>query len=308
MEEKETLEYTAPAAESEPAPAPQPSAGTMARTFSRMGFALCVGMLAGQLLPLALNAIPGFDIQAHAFLVGGLCTGLITLPMMILFTRSTPTRQPDRNGLRFKGFLALICISYAAMIAGNLIGIGVNTLLSPKSVDLISNMISTGETSIVEKIVGLAILAPVFEELVFRKVLVDRVLPYGEWPAILFSGLTFGLFHGNLVQLFYAAMLGIILAYVYVRTGNIFYTMGIHAFINFTSVIVSLAPVLSILSFLMMAAGVVLFFVLRKQIRVEKNAVPGVGGAMFGNAGMILYLILSVGMLALVAVGMNLAA
>lgn len=305
MEEKETLEYTAPAAESEPAPAPQPSAGTMARTFSRMGFVLCLGMLAAQLLPLALKAIPGFDIQAHAFLVGGLCTGLITLPMMILFTRSAPARQPDRNGLRFKGFLALICISYAAMIAGNLIGMGVNTLLSPKSVDLISNMISTEETSIVEKIVGLAILAPVFEELVFRKVLVDRVLPYGEWPAILFSGLTFGLFHGNLVQLFYAAMLGFILAYVYIRTGNIFYTMGIHAFINFTSVIVSLAPFLSILSFSMLVAGVVLFFVLRKQIHVEKNAVPGVGGAMFGNAGMILFLILSVGMLALVAVGMN---
>ena len=85
---------------------------------------------------------------------------------------------------------------------------------------------STAAGASVEMVIAFAVLAPVFEELVFRKVLVDHVLPFGEWPAILFSGITFGLFHGNLTQFFYAALLGMVLAYVYIRTGNILYSIG----------------------------------------------------------------------------------
>ena len=43
----------------------------------------------------------------------------------------------------------------------------------------------------------------------------------------------------------------------------------------------------------------------KKRIHVEKNAAPGVGGAMFGNVGMILFLILGCFLMVLVAVAMN---
>ena len=191
------------------------------------------------------------------------------------------------------------------MIVGNLVGIGVNLLLSPGSVDLVSDLASASGASL-ETVVAFVVLAPVFEELVFRKVIVDRVLPFGEWPAILFSGITFGLFHGNLTQFFYAALLGMVLAYVYIRTGNVLYTIGIHACINFLGgVLPLLVPAASYFVLLVALAGIVLFFVLKKNIHVEKNAVPGVGGAMFGNVGMILFLILSGLLMVLVAVVMN---
>ena len=48
-----------------------------------------------------------------------------------------------------------------------------------------------------------------------------------------------------------------------------------------------------------------LFFVLKKHIHVEKNAVPGVGGAMFGNVGMILFLCFTGLLMGLVAFIMN---
>ena len=155
-------------------------------------------------------------------------------------------------------------------------------------------------------VIAFAVLAPVFEELVFRKVLVDHVLPFGEWPAILFSGITFGLFHGNLTQFFYATVLGMILAYVYIRWGNILYTIGIHACINFLGgVLPVLVPAASYFILLVALAGIVLFFRFRKTVHVEKNAVPGVGGAMFGNGGMILFMILGCLLMVLVAVVMN---
>ena len=302
---EENIEYTPEIIVSE-AEAAGPTRAQMRRTFSLMALGLCLGLLVSQLVPTVLAAaLPDFDAQTHAFLMGGLCTALFTLPVMLLVTRRMPTLKPERHGMSAGLFLALVCISYACMIVGNLIGIGVNSLLSPNSVELIGQL-ATAAGPTVEMVLAIAVLAPVFEELVFRKVLVDRVLPYGEWPAILFSGLCFGLFHGNLSQFFYAALLGMVLAYVYIRTGNILYTIGIHACINFLGgVLPVLVPAATYVVLLIALAGFVLFFALRKDVRVEKNAVPGVGGAMIGNAGMILFLIISVSLMILVAVVMN---
>ena len=304
MEEK--IEYTVDVPVSESVPEPTPTKGEMRRTFSRMGLGLCLGLLVSQLVPSLLTVIfPTFDAQAHAFLVGGLCTGCFTLPVLLLLGRKLPAQQPARNPLRAGRFLALVCICYACMIVGNLVGIGVNLLLSPGSVDLVSDLASASGASL-ETVVAFVVLAPVFEELVFRKVLVDRVLPYGEWPAILFSGLTFGLFHGNLTQFFYAFLLGMILAFVYVRTGNILHTIGIHACINFLGgVLPILAPAATFLVMLVALAGVILFFLYRKQAHVERNAVPGVGAAMFGNVGMILFFVISGFLMVLVAYVLN---
>ena len=44
------------------------------------------------------------------------------------------------------------------------------------------------------------ILAQVVEELIFRKLLIDRLHNYGEKAVIIFTAICFGLFHGNLTQ------------------------------------------------------------------------------------------------------------
>ena len=69
----------------------------------------------------------------------------------------------------------LTCISYACMIVGNLVGIGINMLFSPNSVNLVGDLATAAGAS-VEMVIAFVVLAPVFEELVFRKVLVDQ--PY----------------------------------------------------------------------------------------------------------------------------------
>ena len=305
METHETIERAVEVLVNKPETAPLPSKGEMRRTFSRMALGLCLGLLFCQLASSVLSLIPGFDIRSHTFLVGSLCTGLFVLPLMLSITRRFPARHPDGHRLSAGLFLALVCICYACMIMGNLVGIGINMLLSPGSVDLVANLTTAAGPSL-EMVIAFAVLAPVFEELVFRKILVDRVLPYGEWPAILFSGITFGLFHGNLTQFFYAALLGMILAYVYIRTGNILYTMGIHACVNcLGGVLPVLFPAISGFIMIVALAGIVLFFLLKKRIHIEKNAVPGVGGAMFGNVGMILFLLSSIALMTMVAYIMN---
>ena len=76
------------------------------------------------------------------------------------------------------------------------------------------------------------VLAPLFEEWMYRKVLLDRLTRYGTVPAMLASGLLFGLIHGNLQQLCSTVPVGILLSYVYLRTGRLTYTVVIHALHN----------------------------------------------------------------------------
>ena len=58
------------------------------------------------------------------------------------------------------------------------------------------------------------ILAPVAEEILFRGLVLRSLMPYGKRFAILCSALTFGLFHGNLIQTPFAFVVGLVLGYV----------------------------------------------------------------------------------------------
>lgn len=82
------------------------------------------------------------------------------------------------------------------------------------------------------------IIAPIGEEFIFRKLFIDRARRYGDTAAILMSGLLFGLFHGNFFQFFYAFMLGLIMAYMYTYTGKLYWSVGMHMFINLMGSIV----------------------------------------------------------------------
>src|SRR5699024_2978381 len=89
------------------------------------------------------------------------------------------------------------------------------------------------------------VIAPVSEEYLFRYLLLNRLRPYGDKFAILASALCFGLFHGNLNQLFYAFAVGALFAYVVLQTGCLWQSILLHALINFTSV--GLVPLLELL-------------------------------------------------------------
>ena len=94
--------------------------------------------------------------------------------------------------------------------------------------------------SLIWRVLCMVILAPVIEEFLFRRQIIDRIRVYGERRAILVSAVMFGLFHGNLSQMFYAGVLGLVFGYVYLKTGKLRYSIILHALINFMGSI--LAP------------------------------------------------------------------
>ena len=75
------------------------------------------------------------------------------------------------------------------------------------------------------------ILAPITEEILFRGLVQRTMLPFGKKLAILVSSLTFGLYHGNLIQTPYAFTVGLVLGYVAAEY-NILWAMVLHMINN----------------------------------------------------------------------------
>lgn len=82
-------------------------------------------------------------------------------------------------------------------------------------------------------IISIAIIAPVVEELFFRGTIEKHLLQIWKKPGygITVSALIFGLIHGNPAQIPYAFMLGLLLGWLYFRTGSLMPGIVVH-FIN----------------------------------------------------------------------------
>lgn len=78
----------------------------------------------------------------------------------------------------------------------------------------------------------LVVIAPVFEEFVYRGVLMSELKPYGNGLAIFVTGILFGMAHANFQQLFYTAAMGICLGYIANVTDSIFTTTILHSMSN----------------------------------------------------------------------------
>ncbi len=79
----------------------------------------------------------------------------------------------------------------------------------------------------------LSILPAIFEEWLFRGIMLRNLLPtVGKWPAILISSLIFGLMHLDPAQSIFAFGFGIFAGYAYVCTGSIWFGSLLHMLNN----------------------------------------------------------------------------
>lgn len=93
---------------------------------------------------------------------------------------------------------------------------------------------------------SLCIAAPVLEEIVCRGYMMRGMLQYIKpWQAIVISAFLFAVIHGNLAQGVTAFILGILLGWVYYRTGSLLLSMMIHFIVNTTSTVIALIPSVS---------------------------------------------------------------
>jgi membrane protease YdiL (CAAX protease family) len=93
-------------------------------------------------------------------------------------------------------------------------------------------LVTFDEGTLVANIIAMAVIAPLFEEFIFRKILYDKLIGYGPHVYILVSAILFMSFHTNLFQMLYTFLLGLVLAVVYAYTKNFVYNWLLHFVIN----------------------------------------------------------------------------
>lgn len=96
------------------------------------------------------------------------------------------------------------------------------------------------------QIAGLGIVIPVAEEMMFRGILFRR---YREkkrfWYSAVCSSLIFALIHGNMTQMIYAFLLGLMLCYLYEKYASLKAPVFLHIILNTGSVILTECGVFS---------------------------------------------------------------
>lgn len=241
-----------------------------------------------------------FSVSLANYAAGGLVLFLIIKNIPV--THKPVSQKPEKMLLIYSFF---ICIS--ALVAGNLAGQLLMYLISALEgkpmMNPVAEVLKGLNTGTIVAI--MVIMAPVCEEILFRKLIIDRVRRYGDKAAILVSAIIFGLCHGNFYQFFYAFGIGLVFGYIYTRTGRIRYTIGFHMFINFLGSVAAiyiqnikpLAVFYALFLYGAMIAGTVLFFVTREKWIFWQGEESvwgrGAGKILFLNVGMILFFVLS---------------
>lgn len=179
-----------------------------------------------------------------SFLLTIFSIDVVGFPLAWFLNKKLPAEKLEQSPLGVGNFILGILfnagICGVGAIVGTIIHMAVSLLVhtNPNDNNTIANLMMNSDPFM--RILTVGILAPIFEELIFRKILVDHLVKYGKCVAIAASGIMFGLFHGNFSQCFFAAGLGFFFAYVYIKTGRIRYTIAYHMIINMTTSVITM--------------------------------------------------------------------
>ena len=209
--------------------------------FSKLGLMYVLGSLiitAGQIISTLIVRFlqPALlDNYNYVTLIQMLPMYAVTMPLMALLIRTVPAGRPImQKKMRISHWFLAFFMCYGATYLSNLLGNILTQLIGAIKGDPVENAILGAMQGLnpILSIVIVGILAPVMEEFLFRKLLIDRTIAYGEGTSVVFSGLIFGLFHGNLNQFAYAFVIGMFFGFLYVKTGKLRYTILMHMAIN----------------------------------------------------------------------------
>lgn len=224
------------------------------KLFSRVFLAIFVYIIASELLVTATYVVAAMVLSPDKYqsfannsvwsvIISCIVQYTVAFPILLIMLIGTDkVQKKERKKISFSEFFIFLIIAEALMYAGNLIGNFLNELISGIIGKMPENEIATliSEIPVWLIFICVVIIGPIVEELIFRKLVIDRLSIYGDRMAIVFSAVSFGLMHGNLYQFFYATLLGALLGYVYTSTREIKYTIYIHMAVNFLGSVIPL--------------------------------------------------------------------
>lgn len=244
--------------------------------------------------------------------VFGCGVAILSLRKMLNIKIKSFFHKPE-HGLRYiaQGSIVQLGISMAASMA--------LTILTSLCLGLMGDVggsISSPDFSLRELnpitvtlyLLSLLVVAPIFEEILFRGFVLRALQRYGNIFAIAVSSICFGLYHGNLSQFVPTAIGACIMGYIAVKSNSLIPGMVIHLINNLISTVQVLAidylpdtwsTAINVSLNLLIFGGAILILILNaKRISLKNNNMSNLSNgecvaATIATPGMILFLVYS---------------
>lgn len=231
----------------------------------------------------------GLDNTSYMWLYSGVYTFSLLVPTVVVslcfekrFVPFSPAK-PVPFGVAFFGIISAV----GMCMLSNIINSYVLTFFSEIGLsvpDTPQTMVNT-PASLAINLFTLAVLPALLEEMIYRGCILRTLRPYGNWFAVIISSMLFSLMHGNLRQIPFAFIVGLVLGLLYVVTDNIWMPIAVHFTNNAISVLmeyfgfslteesvgVFYALVIYGLVFVGIVAAVVLLSVQRRNLTLPKT-------------------------------------
>lgn len=200
---------------------------------------VCIGVLKANGLMDVYNASPLFQNCANIIIVHFMSM-LVPFSIMALALRKNfispliPTKNVGKRAFAWYalGMGGCTLANYTTAIIMTVVKETTKYELTQPSIDKPNTIFTLFIT-----ILSTAIIPGICEEIAFRGAAMGVLRKYGKGFAVIAVSVAFGLVHGNIIQFIFAFLVGLILAYITIKTDNILIAMCIHATNNGISVL-----------------------------------------------------------------------
>lgn len=186
------------------------------------------------LLGVVIAFIPRKMLTTNFSYVFGQLSIIIPMAVYVLVTKGDAVRTIPFHKIKVENALILVLFAYMCLPVVSFIN-AVSMLFTTNyvagSIDSLQN------NWFVVNVIMIALMPAIFEELAFRGMLFNGLKKNGIFAAIIISGCAFGVYHMNINQFMYAAIMGIVFAFINEASGSILGSMIIHFVFNLNTVI-----------------------------------------------------------------------
>ncbi|MBP3399276.1 MAG: CPBP family intramembrane metalloprotease [Erysipelotrichaceae bacterium] len=191
--------------------------------------------------------------------------------MMLIYRKQCPDYFVPVKKMRLKTFISFVCLLALAQIIALGIQFCMRLSLQMSPVEFIKSMGNVSQVTL-PFVIFTAVVAPVFEEIVFRGMGLQELSKHSHLLAIGIGSVLFGCAHHSVYTIPFALMSGIVFSYVYLNY-SIYASMALHFFNNGIFAVLFSAVALYIPVMAYVQWGILFIFAIFGGVYLYKNRI-----------------------------------
>lgn len=200
-----------------------------------LGISILTGNIYSIGMGMSMNNTLNYAIELVSYILS-YTIPFIIYGVLIAIPRKTalPLKRPKAS-VTFEA----VCVGFGASAVGTVVSQLIYNAMAMSGVYPIAPDFSAPPepAAAVLNVIMLVVAAPLFEEFVFRGVIMQSMRRFGDVFALVVSALLFSLFHGNLVQSPNAFIMGLVIGFFVIKSGSVWTGVIMHFANNLSSVI-----------------------------------------------------------------------